>query len=115
MELIKGLEHFPYEDRLGKLDLFCLEKVHGNHMATLQYLKGAYRDLEEGLFSRKYSNGTRSNGYKLKEEKLKLDIKKKIFTVRVDRHGNRLPREVVDTPTVAKLKARLNKPLNNLI
>lgn len=75
MELIKGLEHFPYEDRLGKLCLFRLKKVHGDFMAALQYMKGAYRELEEGLFSRKYSDGTRSNRYKLKEEKFKLDIK----------------------------------------
>lgn len=87
--------------------------MHGDLTATSQHLKGAYRELGEGLFSRRYTEGTRSNGYKLKE-KFRLDIKKKFFTLRVDRHGNRLPREVVDTPRVAVLKARLDKSLNNL-
>lgn len=32
--------------------------------------------------------------------------------MRADRHGNRLPREVVSTPSSAVLKARLDKPLN---
>lgn len=36
----------------------------------------------------------------MKEEKFRLDIKKNFFTLRVDKHGNKLPRKVVDTPSV---------------
>ena len=43
------------------------------------------------------------------------DIKKKFFTVRVVRHWNRLPREVVAAPSLAVFKARLDGALSNLV
>ena len=54
------------------------------------------------------------NGCKLKEGRFRLDIRKKFFTVRVVRHGNRLPRRVVDVPSLEVLKARLDGALSNL-
>ncbi|KFZ55039.1 hypothetical protein N321_02566, partial [Antrostomus carolinensis] len=39
------------------------------------------------------------------------DIKKMFFTVRVVRHWNRLPREVVDAPSLEVVKARLDEAL----
>jgi len=35
--------------------------------------------------------------------------------VRVVRHGNRLPREVVDAPSLEVFKARLDEALSNLV
>ena len=35
--------------------------------------------------------------------------------MRVVKHWNRLPREVVDVPTLETFKVRLHGPLNNLI
>jgi len=40
---------------------------------------------------------------------------KKSFTVRVVRHWNKLPRDVVDAPSLETFKARLDKALGNLI
>ncbi|KFQ58395.1 hypothetical protein N334_01154, partial [Pelecanus crispus] len=55
------------------------------------------------------------NGFKLKEGRFRLDIRKKFFTMRVVRHWNRLPREAVDSPSVEDFKARLDGALASLV
>ncbi|KFW68015.1 hypothetical protein AS28_04553, partial [Pygoscelis adeliae] len=55
------------------------------------------------------------NGFKLKEGRIRIDIRKKFFTMRVMRHWNRLPREVVDAPSLEVFKARLDGALSNLV
>ncbi|KAK4832976.1 hypothetical protein QYF61_026802 [Mycteria americana] len=107
-KMIRGLEHLSYEDRLRELGLFSLEK-------TFQYLKGAYKKAGEGLFTRACSDRTKGNGFKLKEGRFRLALRKKFFTIRVVRHWNRLPREVVDAPSLEVFKARLDRALSNLV
>ena len=110
------LEHLSCEDSLRELGLFSLEKrrLWQDLIAAFQYLKGAYKKDGDRLFSRACSNRTRGNGFKLKEGRFKLEIRKKFFTVRVVSHRNRLPREAVDAPSLEAFKARLDGALSNL-
>jgi len=45
----------------------------------------------------------------------RVDIRKMSFTVKVIRHRNRLPRDMVDAPLLDTFKARLDQALSNLI
>ena len=44
-----------------------------------------------------------------------MDIRKKFFTQRMVTHWNRLPKEVVDAPSLEAFKARLDVALGSLV
>ncbi|KFQ10514.1 hypothetical protein N330_13586, partial [Leptosomus discolor] len=55
------------------------------------------------------------NGFKLEMGRFSLDIRKKFFTIRVVKHWNSLPREVVKAPSLETFKIRLDGALGSLI
>ncbi|KFQ59715.1 hypothetical protein N334_03899, partial [Pelecanus crispus] len=116
-KMIRGLEHLSYEGRLRDMGWFSLEKrkLQADFIAAFQYLKEAYKKAGEGLFTRVCSDRTRGNGFKLKEGRFRLDIRKKFFTMRLVRYWNRFPREAVDAPSLEVFKAGLDGALSNLV
>ena len=60
-EMIRGLEHLSYKERLRELGLFSLKKgkLRGDLIVAFQYLKEAYKQEGERLFTRVDSDRTR--------------------------------------------------------
>jgi len=79
---------------------------------AFQYLKRVYKKDGDRLFSRTSYSRTRGNSFKLKEGRFRLDVRKKFFVVK---HWHRLPREVVNAPSLETFKIRLDGTLSNLI
>jgi len=61
------------------------------------------------------SNRTRGNGRKLKHKKFQMNMRKNFFTFRVTEHWDRLPRGVVESPSLEILKTHLDTVLCNLL
>ena len=116
-KMVKDLEGKMYKEQLRSLGLFSLEKrrLRGDLIVVYSFLTRGSGGAGDDLFSLVTSDRTHGNGVKQRQEKFRLDIRKRFFTERVVGHWNRLPREVVNAPSLSDFKRLLDCALSHMV
>lgn len=101
------------EERLRKLGLSNYEKrrLRGDLVAPCSFLSRENGEGGADLCSIITDDRIQGNGTKLHHRRFRLDIRKKLFTVRVVKNWNSLPRDVIDASSSSVFKRHLDDVL----
>jgi len=100
-----------------ELRLFSLEKrrLRGDFITFDSYLKGGCSEVGFNLYSQVTSERMRGNGLKLHQSRLRLNIRKIFFAEGIIKYWNRLPRKVVESPSLEVFRRHVGAALRNML
>ena len=107
-KLVPDIKHLSYKDRLTILKLPTLDhrRKRGDMILTYEILKD-HVDTNPSLFFKR-NNSSRTRGHKLKLFKSRscLDVRKYVCSNRIVEDWNKLPNNVIQSPSVKELEKR---------
>ena len=110
--MVKGLEKLPYETRLKKLGIYCLERrrLRGDLIETFKILTGREHVNYSKFFElADVTNGLRGHSLKLFKPRCRTTVRQNFFSLRIVNEWNKLPLDVMEAPSINMFKNRLDQ------
>lgn len=92
-----------------------LEKKRGDFIALYSFLRRANGEGGSGLFFLASIDRTHGSGLKLHQGRFRLGIRKQVLKGWVFKHWKRLPRQLVNAPSLSVFKRYLGDALNSIL
>ena len=108
-KMVDGLQNQPYEERLKRLNLFdfTYRRIRGDLILVYKILHTPDHPLQQ-LLSPRVPSTTRTHGYSLTVPHSRLNCRRYFFAVRVCFTWNDLPAHVINSPSLAVFKMKLD-------
>ncbi len=108
--MVKGMRELPYEDRRRRLNIFSLERrrLRGDPILAYNILHGRLDLPKAEFFEAPAKRGLRGHDYKLRHRSFRLLRRKAAFSVRLPISWNKLPMEIINSPTLDTFKRLLD-------